>query len=201
MPRRDQGTRWNSWYEMIDQVLQDIKPQILQLLAEELLLKDDTLTSGRMADIGVYTSFLSRLLWCDQSNRGPESNTRKSNPIAWFSLYTNLTKQLRGTDIIHICIDAFRLDIQSFWSTGIWMIALLYTQLQLSLIPFRNMTTSVITGTLRGNQSWSQLCNHYGRIRIKVIIQFLRSWPHRIQLYILQLRIHSSIGSNSDGLR
>ena len=35
MPVRDQATRWNSWFEMLDRVLCHIKPAIMQTVAEE----------------------------------------------------------------------------------------------------------------------------------------------------------------------
>ena len=35
MPRRDNGTRWNSWYEMVDWSIRHLKPAIIAVTNEE----------------------------------------------------------------------------------------------------------------------------------------------------------------------
>lgn len=45
MPHRDNGTRWNSWYEMLDWAIRKIKPEIITLTHEEPDLSNDLLSA------------------------------------------------------------------------------------------------------------------------------------------------------------
>lgn len=44
MPRRDNGTRWNSWYEMLHRAINHLKTAILQTVHEEPSLAKDALS-------------------------------------------------------------------------------------------------------------------------------------------------------------
>ena len=44
MPRRDNSTRWNSWYEMIDRAIRHLKQPIIRTVYEEPALSKDALT-------------------------------------------------------------------------------------------------------------------------------------------------------------
>ena len=45
MPRRDNGIRWNSWYEMLDWLIKRLKPVIIAITNEESDLAKDLLTA------------------------------------------------------------------------------------------------------------------------------------------------------------
>lgn len=58
MPHRDNNTRWNSWYEMLNWAIEKIKPQLIALTHEEPDLSDDLLTADNWKDLIQIRDFL-----------------------------------------------------------------------------------------------------------------------------------------------
>lgn len=58
MPHRDNGTRWNSWYGMLDWAIRKIKGAIITLTNEDPALKDDVLSAKDWIDLAYIRDFL-----------------------------------------------------------------------------------------------------------------------------------------------
>ena len=58
MPVRDQATRWNSWFEMLDCILYHIKQVIIQTVAEESLLSSEVISANKWQTLFYIRDFL-----------------------------------------------------------------------------------------------------------------------------------------------
>ena len=58
MPRRDNSTRWNSWYAMLDWTIKRLKPYIIAVAAEESDLASDVLTADEWRTLSHIRDFL-----------------------------------------------------------------------------------------------------------------------------------------------
>ena len=69
IPHRDNGTRWNSWYEMLDWAIQKTKPVILQLTSEEEASSKDQLSAD---DWKILLQIRDFLLYFYKATKGTE---------------------------------------------------------------------------------------------------------------------------------
>jgi len=60
MPRRDNGTRWNSWYEMLDRAIR-LKAALVQTVHNEDALAKDSLSSTDWRTLSQIRDFLQVL--------------------------------------------------------------------------------------------------------------------------------------------
>ena len=84
MPRRDQGVRWNSWYQMIDRALTKIKTPIIQLLAEEPGLQSDHLSSDDWQTLTNIRDFLASFYDTTKATEGRHATLDKVLPSLEF---------------------------------------------------------------------------------------------------------------------
>ena len=108
MPRRDQGTRWNSWYEMINRVLEKIKPQIQSLLAEEAELKDDNLTPDDWEVLLFVRDFLASFYDTTKATEGRKATLDRVLPSLDFMAFqfTEAIQKYRSHPFMHGCLQA-----------------------------------------------------------------------------------------------
>ncbi len=57
MPRRDNGTRWNLWYEMLDRAIR-LKAALVQTVHNEEALAKDTLSATDWRTLSQIRNFL-----------------------------------------------------------------------------------------------------------------------------------------------
>ena len=70
MPRRDNGTRWNSWYEMLDWSIKRLKPAIIAVTNEESDLAKDLLTADEWKTLDHVRDFLQNFYDATKATEG-----------------------------------------------------------------------------------------------------------------------------------
>ena len=70
MPRRDNGTRWNSWYEMLDWSIKRLKPAIIAVTNEESDLAKDLLTAEEWKTLDYIRDFLQNFYDATKATEG-----------------------------------------------------------------------------------------------------------------------------------
>ena len=70
MPRRDNSTRWNSWYEMIDRAIRHLKTLILQTVHEEPSLTNNSLSHSNWLILTNIRDFLQAFYDTTKATKG-----------------------------------------------------------------------------------------------------------------------------------
>ena len=138
MPRRDNGTRWNSWYEMLDWSIKRLKPAIIATTSEESELTKDLLTADEWKTLDHIRDFLQNFYDATKATEGHEASLKEvlstmdfladifedaivefaDHAFMWESLQTGFTKLLKywnKTDRSPAYIAAIVLDPTMKW--------------------------------------------------------------------------------------
>ena len=86
MSRRDNSTRWNSWYEMMDWATRRIKQAIISYTSEEPDLADDTLLASDWRTINNICSFLRNFHDATKTTEGWQATLNIVLPTMDFSI-------------------------------------------------------------------------------------------------------------------
>lgn len=84
MPYRDDGTRWNSWYDMLDWAIQRIKAAIIAVINEEAALAKDLLTAEEWKTLSHIRDFLKGFHDATQATEGRQATLDKILPTMDF---------------------------------------------------------------------------------------------------------------------
>ena len=115
MPRRDNGTRWNSWYEMLNWSIKRLKPAIIAITNEESNLAKDILTADEWKTLDYIRNFLQNFYDATKATEGRGATLErvlstmdfladvfedaiqefKDHAFMWESLQAGLTKLLK----------------------------------------------------------------------------------------------------------
>ena len=108
LPHRDQKTRWNSFYEMIDWSLERIKDAIIQYSAQEKELEDDVLKSSEWEILQDIRDFLKPFFEVTLATEGRKHILEKILPSMEFLLshYERALVKFEDNPYIVSCLDA-----------------------------------------------------------------------------------------------
>lgn len=84
MPRRDNGTRWNSWYEMLHWSIKRIKAAIVAVTNEEPDLAKDLLTAEEWRTLDYIRDFLQNFYDATKATEGREATLARVLPTMDF---------------------------------------------------------------------------------------------------------------------
>lgn len=84
MPRRDNGTRWNSWYEMLDWSIKRLKPAIIAITNAESDLAKDLLTADEWKTLDHVRDFLQNFYDATKATEGHKATLRDVLPTMDF---------------------------------------------------------------------------------------------------------------------
>ena len=118
MPRRDQGTRWNSWYEMIDQALRGIKTPLTELLAEEPALTKDILSPGDWLTLTYVRDFLASFLATTKAIEGRSATLEKVLPSLDFlaERFDDAIIRFEDNPFMSSCLQAGYTKLLNYWN-------------------------------------------------------------------------------------
>jgi len=80
MPRRDNGTRWNSWYEMLERAIHQLKTPLIQTITENKGLNKDSLTSSDWRTLTKIRDFLQGFYDTTKATEGRKATLDKVLP-------------------------------------------------------------------------------------------------------------------------
>ena len=86
MPHRDNATRWNSWYEMLDWTLRKIRPAIIAISNEDVHLSTDILGAEEWKTLTYIRDFLQPFLDATKSTEGHQAGLDRVLPTLDFLL-------------------------------------------------------------------------------------------------------------------
>ena len=84
MPRRDNSTRWNSWYAMLDWAIERLKPAIIAVTNEEPDLARDILTAEEWKVLGYIRDFLRGFYFATKATEGYAATLERVLPTMDF---------------------------------------------------------------------------------------------------------------------
>ena len=84
MPHRDNGTRWNSWFDMLDWSLSRIKPAIITLTSEEGALTNDLLAADEWITLQHIRDFLRPFQQVTKATEGRRATLDEALPTMDF---------------------------------------------------------------------------------------------------------------------
>ena len=70
MPRRDNGTRWNSWYEMLELSIERLKQAIIAVTSEESDLTKNIITADEWKTLDHIWDFLQNFYDATKATEG-----------------------------------------------------------------------------------------------------------------------------------
>ena len=84
LPHRDNKTRWNSWYDMLDWAINKIKPSIIAVSAEKASLTQDVLTAEEWKTLGHIRNFLQSFHDATKATEGRSAGLEEVLPTMDF---------------------------------------------------------------------------------------------------------------------
>lgn len=87
IPRRANGTRWSSWYEMLDWAIQRIHPAIVSFANNEIELTNDVLSAEDWKTLGYIRDFLNDIRGAIKTIEGREATLDRTIPVMDFLMY------------------------------------------------------------------------------------------------------------------
>ncbi len=118
MPRRDQSTRWNSWYEMIDRALRQIKQPLIHLLSEEPALTKDNLSSDDWQTSTYIRDFLASFYDTTKATEGRHATLDKVIPSLDFMAiqFEQALKKYNDHPYMKPCLHAGFTKLLKYWN-------------------------------------------------------------------------------------
>ena len=111
MPHRDNGTRWNSWYEMLNWAIEKIKPAILRFTWETPALAKDQLSADDWKMLVDIRDFLLRFYDVIKATEGRKATLDRVLPLMDFML-----ECFEKAAVQFIDHSALRESVQSGWT-------------------------------------------------------------------------------------
>lgn len=108
LPRRDNATRWNSWYNMLDWSISKIYSAIVAFCAEEDELKDDLLTPADWRNLQAIRDFLQCFYDATKALEGRKVTLEHFLPSLEFLIheFEKAIEQHAGNHFMLGCLDA-----------------------------------------------------------------------------------------------
>lgn len=117
MVHRDNGTRWNSWYHMLDWSLSKVKRPLQHYCNDEAGLTHDILLPNDWTTPKLTRDFLKGFLEATKFSEGREATIDRVLPTMDFLLakFENPPKEMRSNERLSICIDAGWNKLRQYW--------------------------------------------------------------------------------------
>lgn len=108
LPRRDNSTRWNSWFIMLDWAINKLKLTINQFCFEEDELKYDALNANDWRTLESIRDFLRHFHDATKATEGRESTLEHFLPLMEFLIcqFEKALDDFSGDDFMIGCLDA-----------------------------------------------------------------------------------------------
>ena len=118
MPRRDNGTRWNLWYYIIDWALRKIKQAIILYISDEPDFADDTLSASDWRTINYICSFLRYYYDTTIATEGRRATLDIVLPTIDFLIefFKDEIRKFSNDEFIRISLETRLLKIMIYWN-------------------------------------------------------------------------------------
>lgn len=118
MPHRDNATRWNSWYEMLDWAIRKTKPAILQLTSEEEALSKDQLSADDWKTLLQIRDFLLCFYEATKETEGRQATLDNVLPSMDFILgcFEDASDEFADHDILRESVQSGYTKMLKYWN-------------------------------------------------------------------------------------
>lgn len=118
MVHRDNGTRWNSWYHMLDWSLTRIKSALQHYCNDEAALTEDILLPNDWSTLKLIRDFLKGFLEATKFSEGREATIDRVLPTMDFLLakFENASEEYTSNEYLSVCIDAGWQKLKTYWN-------------------------------------------------------------------------------------
>ncbi len=118
MPHRDNGTRWNSWYLMLNWAIQRVKGAIIAVSAEETDLQKDSLTAEEWKMLGHIRDFLINFHDATKATEGHKATLEEVLPTMDFlaNTFEDAIEEFADNPFMHESLQAGYTKLLKYWN-------------------------------------------------------------------------------------
>ena len=118
MPHRDNGTRWNSWYLMLDWATQRIKGAIIAVTNEESDLQKDLLTAEEWKTLSYIRDFLQNFYDATKATEGHQATLEEVIPTMDFlaDRFQDAVEEFADHDFMRESLQAEYTKLLKYWN-------------------------------------------------------------------------------------
>ncbi len=118
MPRRDNSTRWNSWYAMLDWALRKLKKAIIHVTSEEPELAKDVLTAEEWKTLGHISDFLRNFYDATKATEGHKATLNRVLPTMDFlaNIFEEAIEEFADHDFMRESLQTGFTKLLKYWN-------------------------------------------------------------------------------------